>query len=76
MSKETKLRDRLAMSFSQASLPTLENEEALDYMEKELGLEFSEDPMNQIYFAFKYEAFMRYKYADIMMEARKDKKEL
>jgi len=76
MNKELTLRDRLAMSFNNESLPTIKNQDGLDYITKELGLEFSEDPMYQIEFAFKYEALMRYKYADIMIEVRENKKEV
>ncbi len=70
MENKLTLRDKLALSMEAVSLPELKNEETINYVAKKLGLEFSSDPLNQIEFAFAYQAIMRYKYADAMLKAR------
>ena len=40
------------------------------YVAEKLGIEWSDDPLKQIEFAFAYQAILRYEYADAMMKAR------
>ena len=70
MEHELTLRDKLAMSMESATLPELQSKETIDYIAEKLGLEWSDDPLKQIEFAFAYQAIMRYQYADAMIKAR------
>lgn len=70
MENELTLRDKLAISMEAISLPELQNIETINHVAKKLGLEFSSEPIEQIEFAFAYQAIMRYKYADAMLKAR------
>lgn len=70
MENKLTLRDKLAISMESISLPKLQNEETINYVAEKIGLEFSSDALNQIEFAFAYQAIMRYKYADAMLKAR------
>jgi len=68
--KELTLRDKIAMSMDRDTLPEITNERAINYIAEKLGLEWSDDPLKQIEFAFQYEAIMRYQYADAMLKVR------
>ncbi len=70
MENELTLRDKLALSMPKDALPELTNQETINYIADKLGLEWSDDPMKQIDFAFKYQAIMRYQYADALIEVR------
>lgn len=70
MEKELTLRDKLAMSMEASALPELQSKETIEYISEKLGLEWSDDPLKQIEFAFNYRAIMRYQYADAMLKAR------
>ena len=70
MENELTLRDKLAMSMESNTLPEIKNQDTINYFADKLGLEWSDDPMKQIEFAFAYQAIMRYKYADAMLKAR------
>jgi len=70
MKNELTLRDKLAMSMEADTLPKLQGKETIDYIAEKLGLELSDDPLKQIEFAFKYQAILRYQYADEMLKAR------
>jgi hypothetical protein len=70
MKNKLTLRDKLAISMEEISLPKLQNEETINYVAEKLGLEYGSDPLKQIEFAFAYQAIMRYKYADAMLKAR------
>ena len=70
MENELTLRDKLAISMETDTLPTIQDQKTLNYISEKLGLEWSDDPMKQINFAFAYQAIMRYQYADAMMKAR------
>lgn len=70
MENELTLRDKLAMSIEADSLPELQSKETIDYVAGKLGLEWSDDPLKQIEFVFKYQAIMRYQYADAMLKVR------
>jgi hypothetical protein len=65
------LRDELATSLDATLVPTLNNEEAIKIFAREFGLEYDRNDMiKMIQFSFKYQAIMRYKYADEMLLAR------
>ena len=70
MENELTLRDKLAISMETDTLPEIQDQKTLNYISEKLGLEWSDDPMKQINFAFAYQAIMRYQYADAMMKAR------
>lgn len=70
MENELTLRDKLAMSMEAKSLPEIKNQETINYIAEKLGLEWSDDPLKQIEFAFTYQAIMRYQYADSMLKIR------
>lgn len=68
---EKTLRDELAMSLDASMIPVLENEVTIRLVAKKLGLEVNlKDPLKMIDFAFKYQAIMRYRYADEMLKVR------
>jgi len=70
MENELTLRDKLAISMDTDTLPEIQDQKTINYISEKLGLEWSDDPMKQINFAFAYQAIMRYQYADAMMKAR------
>ena len=70
MENELTLRDKLAMSMEADTLPEIKNRDTLNLVAEKLGLEWSDDPIKQIEFAFGYQAIMRYQYADAMLKAR------
>ena len=70
MENELTLRDKLAMSMEADTLPEIKNQETLNYIAEKLGLEWSDDPIKRIEFAFAYQAIMRYQYADAMLKVR------
>ena len=70
MENELTLRDKLAISMGADTLPELQGQEAIDYFADKLGLEWTDDPLKQIEFAFAYQAIMRYQYADAMLKVR------
>jgi hypothetical protein len=70
MENDLTLRDKLAMSMDIQTLPEIKSEEIIEYFSEKFGLEWSNDPVKQIEFAFDYEAIMRYQYADAMLKAR------
>lgn len=68
---EKTLRDELAMSLDASMIPVLENEVTIRLVAQKLGLEVDlKDPLKMIDFAFKYQAIMRYQYADEMLKVR------
>lgn len=70
MENELTLRDKLAMSMDINTLPEIKNQETINYIADKFGLEWSDDPIKQIEFAFAYQSIMRYQYADAMLKAR------
>jgi hypothetical protein len=70
MEHELTLRDKLALSMPKGALPKLTNQETINYIADKLSLEWSDDLMKQIDFAFKYQAIMRYQYADALIKVR------
>ena len=73
MKSEKTLRDELAMSMTNETLPTLESEDAMVKVAKKYNIEFDlEDEISLINFALKYRAAIRYEYADAMLAARKE----
>ena len=70
MENKLTLRDKFALSMPKEALPKLDNQETINYIADKLGLQWSDDPMAQIDFAFKYQAIMRYQYADSLIEIR------
>ena len=70
MEKDLTLRDKLAMSMDIQTLPEIKSEETIQCLAEKFGLEWSNDPIKQIEFAFHYQAIMRYQYADAMLKAR------
>lgn len=69
MENELTLRDKLAMSMEADTLPEIKDQDTLNLVADKLGLEWSDDPLKQIEFAFAYQAIMRYQYADAMLKA-------
>ena len=70
MSKDKNLRDEIAMSMTSDTLPTINDEETMALINEKYGLEWSDDPLVQIEWAMKYQAIVRYMYADAMLAAR------
>lgn len=70
MKDKLTLRDKLAMSMPKDAIPELNNLEAVKFMADKLGLEWSDDPMVQLDFSLRYQAIVRYQYADAMLETR------
>ena len=70
MDKEKTLRDEIAMSITSDTLPTINDEATMALLNEKYGLEWSDDPLVQIEWAMKYQAILRYKYADAMLAAR------
>ena len=70
MSKEKTLRDEIAMSMTSDTLPTINDKSTMALINEKYGLEWSEDPLVQIEWAMKYQAIVRYMYADAMLAAR------
>lgn len=68
---EKTLRDELAMSLDESMIPILKNEEAIKIVAEKLGIEVDfQDLMSTLEFSFKYQAIMRYKFADEMLKVR------
>ena len=69
---EKELRDELAMGMNKETLPTINTAEAMEKIAKAYNIDVDfEDEISMIKFAFKYQAIMRYEYADAMLAARK-----
>lgn len=69
--RETKtLRDEIAMSMPSNTLPTINDEATIALLDEKYGLEWSDDPLIQIEWAMKYQAIIRYMYADTMLATR------
>jgi glycine betaine/choline ABC-type transport system substrate-binding protein len=65
---EKTLRDELAMSLDAKFFPTLENEAAIKLFSEHYGLEYDfNDPIKMLDFGLKYQAIIRYQYADAML---------
>lgn len=64
------LRDELAMSLDHAAIPVL-NDKMAKIIAPRIGVEWNNsDVEEQIKWAFKYAAYVRYMYADAMLEMR------
>ena len=70
MSKDKTLRDEIAMSMTSDTLPTINDEATMALVNEKYKLEWSEDPLVQIEWSIKYQAIVRYMYADAMLAAR------
>jgi len=70
MSKDKNLRDEIAMSMTSDTLPTINDEATMALINEKYGLEWSDNPLVQIEWAMKYQAIVRYMYADAMLAAR------
>lgn len=70
MKDEKTLRDELAMSMPFESIPTLNNMETVQKVSKQLGLEWSDDSVDQIRWSIEFQAAIRYMYADAMLKHR------
>lgn len=70
MSNEKTLRDEIAMSMTEGTLPTITDKETMALLNEQYGLEWSNDPIVQIKWSMKYQAIVRYMYADAMLAAR------
>lgn len=64
------LRDEIAMSMSFDSIPVIQNDAMAELISEKFGLELNEDPIVQIKWAVKYQAVIRYMYADAMLAQR------
>ena len=69
--KEKTLRDELAMSLDISSIPKFTMEINMKLIADAYGLEFdANDPVKMIEFSLKYQAIIRYEYADAMLAVR------
>jgi hypothetical protein len=69
--KEKTLRDELAMSLDASFIPTFNSETAIKHIAGAYGLEYDmNDPVKMIDFALKFQAIVRYEYADAMLAVR------
>ena len=72
MKNEKTLRDEIAMSMTNETLPPLQSNDAMVKVAKKYNIDFDfEDEISLINFALKYQAAIRYEYADAMLAARK-----
>lgn len=59
------------MSMDHKSIPVINDINTLNEVAKKYGIEIiNNDPFSLMKFATKYEAIVRYEYADAMLEAR------
>jgi len=74
MENELTLRDKLAMSMGEDTLPKINDITTMEIISKELGIiEWDEtDVVVQMKWAFQYQAKVRYLYADAMLKAREE----
>ena len=64
-------RDELAVSLPDRLMPEIKTEEALLQVAEKLNIIIDADnPLTLIDFSIKYQAIIRYKYADAMLAAR------
>ena len=71
MENNKTLRDELAMSLDNTFIPKFSSEINTKIVADAYGLEIdANDPVKMIDFALKYQAIIRYKYADAMLAAR------
>jgi hypothetical protein len=70
MKNEKTLRDEIAMSMRDTTLPTINDEKTMALINEKYGLEWSDDPLVQIEWAMKYQAIVRYMFADAMLAVR------
>lgn len=71
MKDKKTLRDELAMSMPFESIPKIEGHEAMDSVSKKYNIGYNlDDVMSMIDFALKYQAIIRYEFADKMLETR------
>lgn len=65
------MRDQLALSLPLEAIPEIKDRKTLLLFSEKTGIEWSDDDLiKQIEFALKYQAYMRYRFADIMLEQR------
>ena len=70
---EKTLRDEIAMSLPAQLMPMPPSEEAMKDLCKSLGIDFDpKDVEKAINASMEYQAVMRYRYADMMLEKRKN----
>ena len=68
---EKTLRDELAMSMPVELLPTINDLKTIEEISAKLGIEWdNDDTMAQIEWSLKYQAAIRYMYADAMLVTR------
>ena len=65
------LRDEIAMSMNNESIPTIKDQETMIKVSKLYNINFDfEDELSMFDFAVQYESAIRYKYADAMIKRR------
>ena len=65
------LRDEIAMSMNNESIPTIKDQETMIKVAKLYNINFDfEDELSMLDFAVQYESTIRYKYADAMIKRR------
>jgi hypothetical protein len=64
------LRDELAMSMNTETLLTIKDQKTIALISEKHGLEWGSDPIAQIEWYMKFEAIVRYMYADAMLVVR------
>lgn len=70
---EKTLRDEIAITIPLQALPGPPNEEAMVELCKSMGIDFDPKDINKaIEGSLRYQVAMRYKFADMMLEERKN----
>ncbi len=68
---EKTLRDELAMSLDVSAIPVMNDKETAQIVADKYSIELDfSDPIKMIDFSFKFQAIMRYQYADEMLKIR------
>ena len=68
---EKTLRDEIAMSLESPAIPMPKDPEGMRSVCEKLGIEvYFNDTLKSIELGLKYQAVMRYRYADIMLKER------
>lgn len=71
MENNKTLRDELAMSLDSSFIPKITAENTIKHIADAYGLEYDmNDPVKMIEFALKFQAIIRYEFADEMLAVR------
>lgn len=68
---EKTLRDEIAMSLDVSAIPVMNDKETAQIIADKYSIELDfSDPIKMIDFSFRFQAIMRYQYADEMLKVR------